>query len=91
MLADPEKSSSSEYSSDYYQYISLKENISKTQGKLLTPKQMLQRLPKTLAQIQAGKTSKNLLNETCRIIYSLYQVKEITKKVCNNITNLLKL
>ena len=51
MLADPEKSSSSEYSSDYYQYILLKENISKTQGKLLTPKQMLQRLPKTLAQI----------------------------------------
>ena len=91
VLADPEKSSSSEHSSNYYQYISPKENISKTQVKLLTPKQMLQRLPKTLAQIQAGKTSKNLLNETCRIIYSLYQVKEITKKVCNNITNLLKL
>ena len=31
--------------------------------KILTPKQMLQRLPKALAQVKAGNTSKNLLNE----------------------------
>ena len=41
VLADPERSSSSEHSSDYDQSISSKENISKTQVKLLTPKQML--------------------------------------------------
>ena len=53
--------------------------------KIETSKQMLQRLPIALAQIQAGNTSKNLLNEFCQLIYSLYQAKEITKKVYNNI------
>ena len=33
---------------------------------------MLQRLPVTLAQVKAGNTSENLLNEIRRIIYSLY-------------------
>ena len=46
---------------------------------------MLQRLPMTFAQVKAGKTSDNLLNEILQIIYSLYPVKEITKKVYNNI------
>ena len=32
--------------------------------KILSPKQMFQRLPKALAQVQAGNTSENLLNET---------------------------
>ena len=46
---------------------------------------MLQRLPMTLVQVKAGKTSDNLLNGIFQIIYSLYPVKEITKKVYNNI------
>ena len=46
---------------------------------------MLQRLPMTFAQVKAGKTSDNLLNKILQIIYSLYPVKEITKKVYNNI------
>ena len=49
--------------------------------KILTPKQMLQRLPIVLAQVKAGKTSENLLNEITQIIYSLYQAKEINKNV----------
>ena len=53
--------------------------------KILTPKQMLQRLPIVLAQAKAGNNSENLLNEIRQIIYSLYQSKEITKKVCNNL------
>ena len=53
--------------------------------KILTPKQMLQRLPIALAQVKAGNNSENLLNEIRQIIYSLYQSKEITKKVCNNL------
>ena len=53
--------------------------------KILTPKQMLQRLPIGLAQVKAGNDSQNLLNEIRQIIYSLYQSKEITKKVYNNI------
>ena len=53
--------------------------------KTLTPKQMLQRLPIALAQVKAGNTSENLLNEIRKIIYFLYQEKEITKRVYNNI------
>ena len=53
--------------------------------KILTPKQMLQRLPIALAQVKAGNNSENLLNETRQIVYSLYQSKEITKKIYNNI------
>ena len=53
--------------------------------KILTTKQMLQRLPVTLAQVKAGNKSGNLLNEIRQIVYSLYQLKEITKEVYNNI------
>ena len=59
--------------------------------KILTPKQILQRLPIALAQVKAGNTSENLLNEIRKIIYSLYRAKEITKKVYNNIMNSIKL
>ena len=41
---------------------------------------MIQRLPVALAQVKAGNTSENLLNEIRQIIYSLYQEKEVTKK-----------
>ena len=53
--------------------------------KALTPKQMLQRLPIALAQVKAGNNSESLLNEIRQIVYSLYQSKQITKKVYNNI------
>ena len=58
--------------------------------KMLTPKQMLQRLPIALAQIKAGNISKTLLNEIRQIVYSLYQSKEITKKVYSNIIKSIK-
>ena len=54
------------------------------QLKILIPGEILQRLPIALAQVKAGNTSENLLNEIRKIIYSLYQVKEITKKAYNN-------
>ena len=54
--------------------------------KILTPKkQMLQRLPIALAQVKAGNNSESLLNQIRQIVYSLYQSKQITKKVYNNI------
>ena len=59
--------------------------------KILRPKQMLQRLPILLAQVNTGNTSENLLNEIRQIIYLLYWSKEITKKVYNNIMNSTKL
>ena len=58
--------------------------------KILTPNQMLKRLPTALAQIKAGNNSESLLNEIIQIVYSLYRSKEITKKVYNNIINSIK-
>ena len=43
--------------------------------KILTPKQMLKRLPIALAQIKTGNNSESLLNEIRKIVYSLYQSK----------------
>ena len=53
--------------------------------KILTPNQMLERLPISLAQVKAGNNSESLLNEIRQIVYSLYRSEEITKKVYNNI------
>ena len=41
---------------------------------------MLQRLPIVLAPLKAGYSSESLLNEIRKIVYSLYQSKEITQK-----------
>ena len=54
-------------------------------GERLAPKQMLRRLPISLAQVKIGNNSKNLLNEIRQIVYWLYQSKEVTKNVYNNI------
>ena len=58
--------------------------------KILTPNQMLKRLPIALVQIKAGNNSESLLSEIRLIVYSLYRSKEITKKVYNNIINSIK-
>ena len=77
----------------FYNCFSLIMSESKTKAKatkrtglkILTPKQMLQRLPIALAQVKASNNSESLLNEIRQIVYSLYQSKQITKKVYNNI------
>ena len=51
---------------------------------------MLQKLPIALTQIKLGSTSENVLKEIHQIIYSLYQAKQITKKVYNDIINVIK-
>ena len=58
--------------------------------KSLTSKQMLKRLPLAFALIKAGNNSESFLNEIKQIVYSLYQSKEITKKVYNNIIKSIK-
>ena len=58
--------------------------------KILTPKQMLQRLPIAHAQVKAGNTSENVLSKIRQIIYFLYRAKEITKKVYKDIMNSIK-
>ena len=73
---------------DDYSSIMSEAKIKATEGKgikILTPKQMLQRLPIALAHVKAGNNSESLLNEIRKIVYSLYQSKQITKKVYNSI------
>ena len=61
-----------------------KQNESKGKGlKIFTPKQMLQRL--LIALAQAGNNSESWINEIRQTVYSLYQSKQITKKVYNNV------
>ena len=53
--------------------------------KILTPNQMLSRLPISLAQLQAGNNSEKLKNEIRQLLYSLYRSKNMTKQVYNNL------
>ena len=55
--------------------------------KILTPNQMLSRLPITLAQLKAGNNSEKLKNEIRQSLYSLYHSKNMTKQVYNNLIN----
>ena len=48
--------------------------------KILTPKQVFQRLKTALAQVKEGNLSENLLNQVRQIIYFFFFFKEITKK-----------
>ena len=59
--------------------------------KIITPKQMLQRLSIALVQVTAGNTSESLLDEITQIMCSLYREKEVTEKVYNYIMNSIKL
>ena len=63
---------------DYTSMVSEVKNKAKNETsskglKILTPKQLLQRLPIALVQVKAGNNSKNLLNEIKQIVYPLYQ------------------
>ena len=62
-----------------------------TGRKILTPKQMLKRLPIALAQVKAGNNSECLLNGIRQIVFSLYKSKEITTNVYNNITRSIQI
>ena len=53
--------------------------------KILTPKQMLSRLPISLAQLQAGNNSQKLKNEIRQLLYFLYRSQNITKQRYNNL------
>ena len=62
-----------------------KKNQSGQGLKILTPNQMLSRLPITLAQLKAGNNSEKLKNEIRKLLYSLYRSKNVTKQVYNNL------
>ena len=71
---------------DLYSIKSGSDTSKKGEGlKILNDKQMLNRLPILLAQIQAGNNSIKLKNEIRQIFYSLYRSKVLTKTVYNNL------
>ena len=55
--------------------------------KILTPDQMLSRLPITLAQLKAGNNSRKLINETRQLLHFLYRSKKLTKAIHNHLIN----
>ena len=57
--------------------------------KILTPDQMLSRLPISLAQLKAGNNSEKLKNQIRQLLYSLYRSKKLTKKIYNNLINII--
>ena len=59
-------------------------NPNHSELKILTPKQIIQ-LSIALAQVKVGNNSENLLNEIKKTVYSLYQSKQITKKLYKNV------
>ena len=72
----------------------LKFNKQKQSGegiKILTPNQMLSRLPISLAQLQAGNNSNKLKNEMRQLLYSLYRSKNITKQVYSNLIKFISI
>ena len=62
--------------------LELNNKIQSGQGlKILTPSQMLSRLPNFLAQLKAGNNSEKLKNEIRQILYSLYRSRKLTKQI----------
>ena len=57
--------------------------------KILTPNQMLSRLPISLAQLKAGNNSEKLKNQVRQLLYSLYRSKELTKKLYKSLVDII--
>ena len=57
--------------------------------KILTPNQMLTRLPIFLAQLKVGNNFEKLKNEIRQFLYSLYRSKKFTKNVCKSLVDII--
>ena len=57
--------------------------------KILTPDQMLNRLPITLAQLKAENNSEKLKNEIRQLLYSLYRSKKLTKQLYKSLVDII--
>ena len=72
--------------------VDFNKEVQKQQGsglKILTPDQMLSRLPITLPQLNAGNNSEKLKNEIRQLFYSLYRSKKLNKSIKNWIYKIL--
>ena len=66
-----------------------KQNQSRKGLKILTPNQMLSRLPISLALLKAGNNSEKLKNEIRQLLYSLYRSKELTKDLYKSLVDMI--
>ena len=57
--------------------------------KILTPNQMLSRLPIFLAQLKVGNNSEKLKNEIRQLLYSLYRSKKLTKQLYKSLVDII--
>ena len=57
--------------------------------KILTPNQMLSRLPITLAQLNAGNNSEKLKNEIRQLLYSLHRSKKLTRQLYKSLIDII--
>ena len=65
-----------------------KQNQQEQGPKILTPDQMLSRLPISLAQLKAGNNSQKLRNEIRQLLYSLYHSKKLTKQLYKSLIDI---
>ena len=57
--------------------------------KILTPDQILSRLPISLAQLKVGNNSQKLKNEIRQLLYSLYRSKKLTKQLYKSLVDII--
>ena len=64
------------------------ESTTKRKGlKILTPNQMLSKLPISLAQLNSGNNSEKFKNEIRQLLYSLCRSKKLKKQIYKSLTN----
>ena len=56
---------------------------------MLTPNQILSRLPINLAQLKAENNSEKLKNEIRQLLYSLYRSKKLTKQLYKSLIDII--
>ena len=66
-----------------------KQNQEEQGFKILTPNQILSRLPIVLAQLKAGNNSEKLKNEIRQFLYSLHRSKRLTKQIYKSLIDII--
>ena len=77
---------------EIFNYLGETFNGPTTEGKglkILTPNQMLSRLPIDLAQLKAGNNSEKIKNEIRQLLYSLYRSKKLTKQLYKSLVDII--
>ena len=57
--------------------------------KILTPNQMLSRLPISLAQLKAGNNSEKVKNDIRQLLYYLYRSKTLQKNIYKSLVDII--